>query len=767
MAAYKPIKNSFVAGELSPRMEGRDDLEQYHQGMRVALNGIVLPHGGFLRRSGTHFVATTKTQSENAVLIPFQFSTEQAYMCEFGDLYARFYVNEGQLDSGGPVEVVTPYLHTELRDLQFTQEADIMWVVHPNHPPYKLTRTSLTAFSFTKVLWTDGRAPMRASNVSAITITVTGAGPFTLTASAPLWVTAGSLFDDVERTVRIKETADEGWFRITSIGSSTVATADKDGGATPTGATTDFALGMFSDEEGARAVTFHEARLAYGGSNFSKDRYVLSDSDNFDKFDNDATMDDDSIARRTTSGQVNAIQWLVSADEKLSIGTSGGEFKAVGANDDIMTPTGTVTKPTTSRGSKHTLPVLIDNQVIFIQRNGKKLRELKFDLNVDALIARDVSILAEHILEQGAIELRFQQDPDSVIWAVRGDGTLVSFTFEAEQRVIGGARHQVGGSFSGEIAVVESVGIIPKPDETEDQLWMIVKRTVDGATKRYVEFMEEQFRPLITVQSTQQESIDVMEDAWFVDSGLELDSPFVITNITQADPGIATTSAAHGFSNGNQVRIVEVVGMTEVNRTNFLVANVTSTTFELQDLSSVNVDTTGFTAYSSGGEVRKMVTSVSNLGHLEGETVQILLDGAVHPDKVVSSSSVTFDRPGAKARIGLKYVYEGETQRFTGGGTQGTDQGELANIKRCVIRLQNTLGLQVGTGPNPTGDNLERLLFREPEDPMDQSPPLFSGDKDIPVPGGWGRVPTIYFRQDQPLPATVLSIMPRVESGNR
>ena len=467
MSVFKPIKNSFVAGELSPRMEGRDDLEQYHQGMRQALNGIVLPHGGFLRRSGTRFVAETETMSENSVLIPFLFSTEQAYMCEFGNLYARFYTNEGQLISGTPVEVVTPYLHTELRDLQFTQEADVMYVVHPKHPPYKLTRTSATSFSFTKVLWVDGRAPMRASNISAITVAVTGAGPYTLTASAALWVVAGDPFDDIERTVRIKST-NEGWMRITSVTSTTVATAVLDGGTLPAvTATTDYALGMFSDEEGARAVTLHEARLAYGGSNFSKDRYVLSDSDNFDKYDNDATMDDDSIARRTTSGQVNAIQWLVSADEKLSIGTSGGEFKAVGANDDIMTPTGTVTKPTTSRGSIHIMPVLIDNQVVFAQRNKKKMRELKFDLNVDALIAREVSILAEHIFEQGILETKYQQDPDSVIWVVREDGVLVGLTFEAEQRVIGAHRHVFGGSFGVGDAVVESIGVIPKPDETE------------------------------------------------------------------------------------------------------------------------------------------------------------------------------------------------------------------------------------------------------------------------------------------------------------
>ena len=246
-----------------------------------------------------------------------------------------------------------------------------------------------------------------------------------------------------------------------------------------------------------------------------------------------------------------------------------------------------------------------------------------------------------------------------------------------------------------------------------------------------------------------------------------MDVPFPITGITAANPPVVKTSSSHGISNGAQVKIVKVVGMTEVNREVFLVASVTATTFELQNLSSVNIDGTGFTAYTSGGEVREMVISVSGIGHLEGETVQILLDGAVHPDKQVISGVVTFDRKGARARIGLGFVYEGETQRFTGGGTSGTDQGELANIKRVVMRLHNTLGLQVGRGSNPTGDDLETIQFREPADPMDQSPPLFSGDKDIPAPGGWTREPTIYFRQDQPLPATVLSIMPRVQSGDR
>lgn len=694
MARYGPIKNSFVAGELSPRLEGRDDLDQYFQGMRQAVNGIVLPHGGFMRRSGTHFVEEVKNSAHACRLIPFEYNDENVYVCEFGDTYARFYTNEGRLESGGsPVEVATPYLNTEVSKLQFAQEADLMYIIHPNHPPYKLTRTSLTSFTLTKVAFKDGKAPLRSVNGSSTTVTISGSGPYTLTWSASIGLTTA---DDVGRAVRIND-AGQIWFEITAVSSGSVATATLKSGTVPgtPAAVTDWALGAFSNSEGAYAVAFHEGRLAYGGADNALDRFWLSASDDFDNFeleDSSATAAqnaDKSITRRLVSkkGRVNGIRWMESIDQNLVIGTTGAEFRVVGENNDILTPSGAKQRSPTSRGSIHAQPVSVDGQIVFLQRDGRKLREFAFNLVNDNFSARDLSILAEHVLYGGATYLDYQQDPDSVIWAVRADGVLVGFTYEPEQKVIGAHRHVFGGAFGAGNAVVESIAVVPSPSADHDQMWLCVKRTIDGSTKRYIEFMEDPYNPNVTALSSEDDLVAAVADGWFLDSAL---------------------------------------------------------------------------SYSGSA-----TTTLSGLGHLEGQTVGILADGSVHPDKTVSGGSVTLDREVTAAVVGLKYSTYGETQRFIGGGKIGTDQGKLQRIGRVVLRLHNTLGCKVGTGQNPTGDQLESLRFRTPTNVMGESPPLFSGDKEIPIPGGWSRTPTIYFIQDQPLPLTVLSIMPYAESNER
>lgn len=694
MARYAPIKNSFVAGELSPRLEGRDDLDQYFQGMRQAVNGIVLPHGGFQRRSGTHYVAEVKDSSENARLIPWEYNDEQAYVLEFGDLYVRFYANEGVVESGGsPVEVVTPYLHTEVGTLQFAQEADIMYIVHENHPPYKLARTSAASFTLTEVAFTDGKAPLRAVNTTSTTLTISGAGPYTLTWSASIGLTSGA---DVGRAVRIND-GGQIWFEITGVTSGSVATATLKSGTVPgvPAARTDWALGAFSDSEGPFSVAFHEGRLFYGGTRNQLDRFWGSVSDDFDNFeleDSSATAAqnaDKSITRRLVSkkGRVNAIRWLESIDDNLVVGTSGAEFRVQGENNDIITPSGAKQRSPTSRGSILAQPVSIDGQIIFIQRNSRKLREFAFNLINDNFSARDISILAEHILRGGATRLDYQQDPDGVLWAVRADGVLVGFTYEAEQKVIGAHRHILGGAFGSGDAVVEDIAVIPSPNADHDQLWLLVKRTINGSTKRYVEFMEDPYNPGITALSTEAEKVAAIAEGWFVDCGLSYS-------------GAATTT-------------------------------------------------------------------LTGLGHLEGQTVAVLADGAVHPNVVVSSGAVTLQRSVTAAVVGLPYSTYGETQRFIGGSRIGTDQGKLQRISKVIMRFHDTLGCKIGSGSNPTGDRLETLQFRTAGvDEMGDSPALFSGDIVRGVPAGWSREPTIYFRQDQPLPMTVLSIMPISESND-
>jgi hypothetical protein len=147
MPQARPIQTNFTSGELSPRLRGRVDLEQYANGAAELFNFGVLPQGGAVRRSGSYWVAEQKDMTKRVVLRPFIVSTNVAYVIEFGNLYARFFRNRAPLvdADGDPIEVVTPYLEAELRQLRFVQSVDVLYIAHPNHQPRKITRTTVAA----------------------------------------------------------------------------------------------------------------------------------------------------------------------------------------------------------------------------------------------------------------------------------------------------------------------------------------------------------------------------------------------------------------------------------------------------------------------------------------------------------------------------------------------------------------------------------------------------------------------------------------------
>lgn len=147
MPQARPIQTNFTSGELSPRLRGRVDLEQYHNGAIELFNFGVLPQGGAVRRSGSYWVAEQKDMTKRVVLRPFIVSSSVAYVIEFGNLYARFFRNRAPLldSTSTPIEVVTPYLEAELRQLRFVQSVDVLYIAHPNHQPRKITRASVAA----------------------------------------------------------------------------------------------------------------------------------------------------------------------------------------------------------------------------------------------------------------------------------------------------------------------------------------------------------------------------------------------------------------------------------------------------------------------------------------------------------------------------------------------------------------------------------------------------------------------------------------------
>ena len=240
------------------------------------------------------------------------------------------------------------------------------------------------------------------------------------------------------------------------------------------------------------------------------------------------------------SNKVNAIRYM-SAQRSLIVGTVGGEFVVSGSGTTLpITPTNVQIQKQSSYGAANVDAVQIENVTMFLQRAKRKIRELTYNLNIDQYQAQDMTLLAEHISDGGILEMAYQQEPDSILWCVRSDGTLLGLTYARTEQVVGWHRHILGGVFGSGQAVVESVASIPA-DSNEDELYIIVKRTINSVTRRYVEHLT------LFDYGTDQ------TDAFYVDSGLTY-SGGATTSITGLDhlEGQAVTILADGATHPNK-----------------------------------------------------------------------------------------------------------------------------------------------------------------------------------------------------------------------
>lgn len=213
------LQPTFTGGELSPSLYARVDLARYGTSVKKASNFIVRPYGGLVNRSGFGFVGEVKDSSSQVRLIPFEYSTEIAYVVELGDLYARFIYRGAYVESSPGVlaEVVTPWTVDQLRDVAFTQSADVMYLVHPSTMPRELRR--LTANSFELREFTNKSGPFMAINADeSIKVAVSAeAGEVTVEASADIFTAemVGSLFYVEEKDLRGQRPWEPGWRGVT------------------------------------------------------------------------------------------------------------------------------------------------------------------------------------------------------------------------------------------------------------------------------------------------------------------------------------------------------------------------------------------------------------------------------------------------------------------------------------------------------------------------------------------------------------------------
>lgn len=759
MGTVHAIQNSFAGGEISPHFDARSDLDFYHVACRKLENMTVKPQGGAWGRGGTRFVAEVKASGKRTALRRFEFSTEQAYIIEVGDLYFRFFKDGGRIKNppGTPVEVATPYALADLFDadgrlrLRFVQSADTLYIAHPLYAPRKLTRASHVSWSLAVVDFVDG--PYLDENTSATTLApaaTTGSG-VAIAASAAVFAAP-----DVGRLVRIKHGTTWGYAKIVGYTSPTAVTADVKSDFGGTTAVATWQLGLWSATTGwPAAVTFHEERLFFAGAKIRPQRVDGSRSGDFENFA-PGVGDADAVAYSIAANDVNAIRWLASG-KALIAGALNAEFVVAGSNvNSPITPTDVRANADDNRGSADMAPVLAGNAVLFVQRHGQTLRELAYDLAADGFKTTNASVRAGHMARSGLIALAYAEEPDGVIWACRADGVLVGFTYLREEKVMAWHRHRLGDA-----GAAEAVDVIP--GDGADEVWLVVRRTIGGVAKRYIERLE----PALADDADQVE-------AFYVDSGLTFDGAKDATLAPGAGAtvagttGVAFTAAPGVFVSGDVGREIRHRYTVEVEHDDGLDDDVEWR--EARATITGYVSATVVTATIEGafpsletiaaGDWRMSATTISGLDHLEGKTVKVLTDGAVHPDRVVASGALALDYPAAVVHVGLGYRQRLLPMKLDAGARDGTSQGRTKRIGKATARFHRTLGAKIGASLT----KLEALPFRDYGGQQDLPPPLFTGDRDVPFAAGSDKAGNVWCVQDEPLPMNVLAIMPRVHT---
>jgi len=852
MARVAAQLTNFTGGELSPRLDGRNDLSKYASGCKTLENFIVYPHGSAARRSGSTFVAEVADSDNKTRLIPFEFSTTQTYMLEFSNLKIRFYKDNGSILEGDKTitgitqanpavvtstshgysngdevvitavvgmtevnskrflvagvttntfqltdkdgtninstgytaygsagtankvyEITTPYTTAQLFDVKFAQSADVMYITHPSHEVEKLSRTGHTSWTLADVDFTNG--PFQDVNTTTTTLTPSSAsvGSRNITASATTGINSGSGFisTDIGRQIYFNS----GYGVITAITSTTIAVATITTAFTNANAITAWQLGAFSDTTGhPSCVTFFEQRLVFAGTTNQPQAVFFSKSGDYENMDANiggTVADSDAIIYTIASNQVNAIRFMT-ATRTLVLGTAGGEFTVSGGGtDSAITPTNILIKKQSNHGAANIDSIAVGNVTLFLQRAKRKIRELAYNFDVDGYIAPDMTILSEHITETGITQMAYQQEPNQIIWGVRTDGELIGLTYQREQEVLAWHRHIFGGRFANATITVTDYANIANGTR-------IVLTKADGTTTTFTSATSSTTGKFHTATSNNQTATNLQ-------TLIDADSDFTATVASNVVTITETSPLSTGFltitSLDDSTRLaktdegkavcesVAVIPTDDAEYQTWVIVKRTingSTRRFVEYINNFDFTTTDNTTFnfldSALAYSGSAATTISGLDHLEGQTVSILADGATHPDKTVASGSITLDRSATDVKIGLAYKSILQTMRLDAGSQNGTSQGKTKRIYEITIRLYESIGVEVGESL----DNMERIPFRTSSDPMDEGIPVFTGDKAVEFRGNYDTDGFIFVRQTQPLPLTILSLYPDLQTND-
>lgn len=739
----------------------------YSNGDEVKLSGVLGMTGVNARNFKVAGVTTNTFQLQTMAGTSFDSTALGAYVS--GGSAARVFT------------LATPYAFADLPLLKFIQSADVITLVHQSYPPYELDRLGDTSWTLSAITFGPAISPPTMTDPNPDIVGGTGANQWVYMATSvsptgeeslptAAWVykqDAGSLSTS-PITVHFTAAAGAAYSNLYRNDPSTNGLFGFIGktpnpGFYDTGYTPDLAANppqsrtLFGSTGNYPAtVTYYQQRLVFGNSVNAPETVWTSQSGSFKNFlTSFPTQASDAVTFTAAGRQVNQIQHLVDVGTGLLILTSGGEWVARGDASGILSPSGINMKQYSYYGSAPLTPIVIGGNALYVQARGSIIRDLAYVFASDSYKGNDLTIFSTHLFQGYTIvDWAFQLVQNSIVWVARSDGTLLGLTYVQEQELLAWHRHDLGGG------AVENVCCVPEGQE--DILYLIVRRQVAGRTVRYLERLSSRLISSIATFTGMDAALSY--NGWNTGATTMTLSGGVSWLYSETLTLTASSTTFQASDIGNQFFLTGADGTV----IRFTVTGFTSATVVTGNASATvpaGLQNVGTATWA------RAVSRVTGLYHLEGQAVSVLGDGAViaspynpkYAPIVVTSGTITLPKACAVINAGLPYFSDIETLDIDNAqGATIADKGKIVN--RLTLFLENSRGGFIGDRP-PTNDALnplENLIEIPPPEPAvyGTTPALSTGKSFINIPAGWNKSGRVFIRQIDPLPLSVLAVVP-------
>lgn len=729
------IQTNFTAGELSPKLLGRPDFQKYYNGARELTNWLIYLQGGITRRPGTYYVSEVKDSSDATRLVAFEFSSTQAYILEFGDLYIRFYKDKGQIVSGSSAyEISTPYASSDIWELRFTQSADTLYIVHPDYAPRKLTRTGHTSWTLSTINFLPPAMDERdVAGPKALTPGATTGEDVTFTASSSCFLAGDEGRQIVYGTSRAV---------ITEVTGTTTAVCDivDDWSSTSQmaagawyfrGTPSSYIRFRVGKREGSimpiegRDDTNENYQNTFRSTDVG--RYILANNGVFKitSYENAYRVNCEVLRELDYTDYTNL--WLM--DDEVWSSTLGYPSTVTFYENRLMLG-GSAEYPQTVWGSVvddyesfipgsddadsysftllsravNTIRWLETGQVLYIGTMGAEWRLGDNDLQEPTT---PTNVYARQETNYGSADIQALQVENAVLFVQRGARRIREYAYVYSQDAYSSPDLSLLADHLFDSDIVD----MAYQKSPQSMLYVVL------ASGKLAVLTYDRSNEVVGWQS------------WVTDGAYQ---------------SVAVIPGETGGEDEVWVIVRRQIGSTYKRYVEY---------FKPQNWGEDHEDAffvdCGLT-YSGSS-----TSTVTGLSHLNGKTVALLVDGATQTSKKVVSGSVTLDQAGRTVQAGLPFTSTVETLPIAEANATAFLQGKQKNVHQVLFRLLSSLGGQAG----PDSSHLDTLDYQRFGMTMGAAPDLFTGDMPFDPRSGWGKDGTVYLTNTTPQPMTVLAII--------